>query len=312
MLRNLLLLGMFLSIAQVTQAQKTEKTLPYGKLVDIGGYKLHMSATGSARETIIIEGGTGQWSIHWKEFQEKLAKKYRVITYDRAGYGWSDPSPYVRSVDQISEELNEMLMAAKIEGPYILLGHSFGGYVIKSFYKKYPEKVSQLIFAEAANERQFEFLPPIFSEMVEWGKADFKKAGFALRMGMMSKKDIPIDSTLNKSLWNSYQERSAQASYYDAMFNEMSVLPISTVQCVIDSKIDLPVTVITAENSTATFAWAPGLQIDESNEKWMILQKEFLKLSTQSKQHVVKGANHDLLKSAPDEFYDLVISSITK
>ncbi len=81
--------------------------------------------------------GSGSWSLPWNHFQNELARKgFRVVTYDRAGYWESDASPFSGTIDQIAEELHIGLINACEKGPYILMGHSYGGWIVKTFAKK--------------------------------------------------------------------------------------------------------------------------------------------------------------------------------
>ena len=100
---------------------------PPGKLVDIGGYQLHINCTGKGSPTVILEAGLGGDSRSWHEVQPEIAEFAQVCSYDRAGLGWSDPGPKPRTSQQIVKELHRLLAKADIQSPYVLVGHSFGG-----------------------------------------------------------------------------------------------------------------------------------------------------------------------------------------
>src|SRR5437879_1710683 len=99
---------------------------PPGRLVDLGGYRLHIYCTGqrvAGRPTVIFEGGLGAPSLVWTLVQPGVAEHARACSYDRAGYGWSEPSPQPRNARQIVGELHKLLQQAGETGPYILVGH---------------------------------------------------------------------------------------------------------------------------------------------------------------------------------------------
>ena len=110
------------------RARRREAALfhPPGRLVDIGGYRLHLYCTGTGGPTVVLEHGHSATYLDWFRVQPRLATFPRVCSYDRAGYGWSDPSPKERLPSVMAEELHTLLNAAGEKPPYILVGHSFG------------------------------------------------------------------------------------------------------------------------------------------------------------------------------------------
>src|SRR3954468_1620782 len=120
-----------------------------GKLVDLGGHKLHVHCVGKGLPTVVIENGFDEFSTDWVMVQEQVAKFTRVCTYGRAGYAWSDPGPKPQTYSQINVELHEALSKLNEERPLVLVGHSFGGPVIWNYTTLYPKEVAGLLFAEA-------------------------------------------------------------------------------------------------------------------------------------------------------------------
>lgn len=125
---------------------------PPGKLVDIGGWRLHLSCLGSASATtptVILESGVGDFSVEWSLVQPGVASFARVCAYDRAGDGWSDVGPYPRTFRQIVYELRTLLEKAGERPPYVLVGHSYGGWLVRLFQSTYPAAVSGLVLVDA-------------------------------------------------------------------------------------------------------------------------------------------------------------------
>src|SRR5215813_1596373 len=102
---------------------------PPGVLVNVDGYKMHMYCVGEGSPTIILDHAAGGSSVDWALIQPKLAVHTRVCAYDRAGFGWSDDNPAPRTLEQQVHELHELLQGANEQGPYILVGHSYGARV---------------------------------------------------------------------------------------------------------------------------------------------------------------------------------------
>ena len=133
-------------------AQETPK--PLGKLVDLGGHRLHLYCTGKGSPTVVIEMGFEEFSSDWGMVQDPVAKFARVCSYDRAGYAWSDPGPMPRTFAQINLELRSALAHSGEHGPYILVGHSYGGGVVRNFALSYPKQVAGMVFVDIVSENQ--------------------------------------------------------------------------------------------------------------------------------------------------------------
>lgn len=128
---------------------------PPGDFVDLGGYSLHVQVQGDAREgvpTVVVETGIFDSSYSWSLVQEQVGEFAQIVTYDRAGYGWSDPSPHPRSFDQISNELKAVLEAKKVKPPYIFVGHSLGGPLVRHYYGHHPEEIAGLILVDVLHD----------------------------------------------------------------------------------------------------------------------------------------------------------------
>ena len=131
---------------------------PTGILSDAGGHKLHLDPEGKGSPTIIFENGTGDFSFIWSLVQPEVAKFTSTVSYDRAGYAWSDPGPMPRTGKQICLELHTALINAGIRPPYILVGQSFGGFVVRAFARYYPGEVVGMVLVEAVQEDQRIFM----------------------------------------------------------------------------------------------------------------------------------------------------------
>ena len=126
---------------------------PPGQLVDVGGYRLHLNCTGSP--TVVIESGMGDWSASWSGWvQPEVAKTTRVCTYDRAGAGWSESGSRPPTVEQFAKELHTLLQNADIPGPYVLVGHSLGGFTVRVFVHEYAADVAGVVLIESMTPRQ--------------------------------------------------------------------------------------------------------------------------------------------------------------
>jgi len=149
---------------------ETDKTVEIKEQkVSIGDYSINYKESGQGKHLIILEAGLGMDSETWTEIQTKLSENYRVISYDRSGYGKSDNSESSRTIDNITKDMNLLLETIEAPAPYILVGHSLGGYVIRQFVELHPEKVSGMVLIDTYHENLFKMLRDSISEE-EWNK----------------------------------------------------------------------------------------------------------------------------------------------
>ena len=121
---------------------------PPGKLVDLGTHRLHLLESGQGGPTVVLEAGLMSTLLSWSELHRALAASFRVVSYDRAGLGWSDSGPMPRTADRIVEELHTLLQRAAIPPPYVLVGHSFGGLTMPLFAARFPGEVAGMVLVD--------------------------------------------------------------------------------------------------------------------------------------------------------------------
>jgi pimeloyl-ACP methyl ester carboxylesterase len=138
--------------ASIALAATDSAPMPPGKLVDLGGYRLHVNCTGKGSPTVVVENGLGDFSFDWELVQSRVSRFTRVCSYDRAGYAWSDPGPKPRTFAQLNLELRDALSKIGESGPFVVVGHSYGGPVIRNFALTYPNQVVGVVFVDAAHE----------------------------------------------------------------------------------------------------------------------------------------------------------------
>ena len=127
---------------------------PPGELVDVGGHSLHINCVGEGSPTVILESGSGATSVDWANIQPEVANTTRVCAYDRAGSGWSETGPGPGDPQQIAGELHTLLGNAGIDGPYVLVGHSFGGLYVRMYAELYPNEVEGMVLVDSSHPEQ--------------------------------------------------------------------------------------------------------------------------------------------------------------
>jgi pimeloyl-ACP methyl ester carboxylesterase len=147
-----LLIGVTATAARAETVPGSGAYPPTGKLVDIGGYKLHINATGKGSPTVVLIAGAGDFSFDWSLVQPEVSRFARVASYDRAGMAWSDPGPTPRTMAQEAYELHLLLMKAAIPPPYVLVGHSVGGLIARVYASQYPQEVAGMVLVDSTHE----------------------------------------------------------------------------------------------------------------------------------------------------------------
>jgi pimeloyl-ACP methyl ester carboxylesterase len=158
---------------------------PPGRLVDIGGLRLHLFEQGQGSPTIVLEAGLMSTVLSWSGLQAELAKSYRVVSYDRAGLGWSDVGPMPRTSDRIVEELHALLQRATIPPPYLLVGHSFGGLTMPLFAARFPEETAGVVLVDPVAPA--EWIPPSEHDrkLTRIGATVCRRAALFSRVGLI-------------------------------------------------------------------------------------------------------------------------------
>jgi pimeloyl-ACP methyl ester carboxylesterase len=123
-----------------------------GRSVDVGERSLNIFCSGNGSPAVISDSGRGMPGYSWLRVQPELAKLTRACWYDRAGYGWSDAAAGARTSAAIVTDLHQLLQAAEVASPYVLVGHSFGGLNARIYYARYPHDVSGMVLVEPSHE----------------------------------------------------------------------------------------------------------------------------------------------------------------
>jgi pimeloyl-ACP methyl ester carboxylesterase len=160
--RGTSILAIAMSLCQIPMTLRAQRAAapsatpaPPGKLVDVGGWNLHLNCTGMPQTgvpTVVFESGAGGTSFDWYFVQSEVANFTRACSYDRAGTAWSDVGPHPRTVHQMAFELHTLLANAGVSGPYVIVGHSFGGIIVRTFQAQYPQDVAGMVLVDVSSD----------------------------------------------------------------------------------------------------------------------------------------------------------------
>ena len=270
------------AIYQAIATERAERAYPPpGEMVDVGGYSLHINCVGQGTPTVVLDGGLGEWSAQWVLVKQGVSDTTRVCAYDRAGMGWSEMGPEPRDARQITGELHALLEGAGIEGPYVLVGHSFGGLYMQTYAARYPDEVAGMALVDSSQPDQFSYQPVARDS---YKPQNFDVASLAARVGIVRllSKFAPAPPELphqQRAQIDALSPSTRQVSTYTL---ELRATPQSATQTrSLRSLGNKPLAVVSAPKQAE-----PG---------WLKLQDDLVTLSADSTHRVVEGATHTSL-----------------
>jgi pimeloyl-ACP methyl ester carboxylesterase len=273
---------------------------PTGNLINIGGYKLHAQKFGEGTTTVVFDAGMGDSLLAWNKVMPDISKVAKVFAYDRAGLGWSEKSPLPRTSLQVVNELHLLLDKAKVKGPLILVGHSFGGLNMQLFAKKYPENVVGLILVDSAHENEMATMPK--SSFVR--KMIFKAGMWAAPIGvprLFLSLSNPAEQAVKSTIKHQYTSLDESAMFTDSM----------TILKATNPSFDrLPLTVIARNFSSAMLEQNKKKSL--RNIEWAKLQEELAHRSLNSTLIFSGNKQHSIHRSQPLIVIDAIKDMIKK
>jgi pimeloyl-ACP methyl ester carboxylesterase len=284
----LLVLAVAGAIYQAIATELAERAYPPpGQMVDVGGHRLHINCVGRGSPTVVLDAGSGGFSAQWVRVQREVAGTTRVCAYDRAGMGWSEMGPDPRDAKQITGELHALLGKAGIEGPYVLVGHSFGGMYMQTYAARYPDEVAGVALVDSSTD------PDQFSQRPEARdshKPQKQKNAVGprlVRLGVSLPARLGIVRLLSELDPASPELPQQQREQIDALtpstrqwstFALEFLAPTQTLRLGSQGSLgNKPLAVVTA---------------GESEPSWLKRQDELATLSSNSRHRVVNGATH--------------------
>lgn len=168
-----------------------------GRWINIGeGQSLYLLEKGSGEATVLFESGIAATNLNWFHIQETVSRFAATASYDRGGLGWSSPSQAARTPSILAEELHQLVREAGLEPPFILVGHSFGGLVVRMFALLYPEEVAGIVLVDPLRCEEWLPLDPAKQAKLDRG---IKLASFAIPIARLGLARLAVTSLLCRS-----------------------------------------------------------------------------------------------------------------
>ncbi|HYV76429.1 MAG TPA: alpha/beta hydrolase [Candidatus Binatia bacterium] len=299
---------------------------PPGRLVRVNARRMHIHVTGKGTPAVVFESGMGASCLSWTLVQPHVAQFTRAISYDRAGHGWSDPAHEPRTAQQIAQELHTLLDAIGLPGPYVLVGHSFGGYVNRAFANMYRNEVVGMVLVDSVHPAEWEHPTPEQLRMIEvglryaWIAAWLARLGFVRfclarlargspRLGQAAASTFGADTAaavqriageirklpapilpIVRALWS-------QPKNFMSLGRHVAALPVSAAQAAAVSSLgNLPLVVLSTDHHAASYT------------DW---QRDLARLSSRGRHLVVSNSGHWIHLDHPERVTQVISEVVT-
>jgi pimeloyl-ACP methyl ester carboxylesterase len=270
-----------------------------GKLFDVGGYKMHIDCAGEGSPAVILESGLGDTYISWHKVQPQIAQFTRVCSYDRAGIGYSDSSSRPRTSKVIAEELHALLRAAAIAPPYVLVGHSMGGYTVRLYASLYRNEVAGMVLVDASHPDQENRFPPELKSMEGTWMREAEFLAYTTPFGIPRLMGLCDDEPT---------QRAAECNWHTAREGvaELKAFPESAAQTAATSSLgDMPIAVLSHDPDKPSSELPPDVA-KPTNDAWEKMQEELSHLSTRGTHVIAKNSAHYIQIDRPDVVIEAV------
>lgn len=264
---------------------------PPGRLVMIDGFRLHVDCQGDGPVTVLFEAGLGGSSLEWKPIQRVLSERSRACLYDRGGYGWSDRSPFRRDARQLAIEADQLLAALNVDGALILVGHSFGGFIIRLLAQRRADSIAGMVLVDASHEDQLRKLEKISGMSMMPRDASFVVSPVAIPQALPStiQRQIAAFSRMRKT--------------YSALHAEMRYFRQSAEQVRQARELmTFPVVVL----RRGTDLYAHDKQGAQKTAAWEELQQDLARISTSGRVLVAERSGHHVHADQPELVVDAI------
>jgi pimeloyl-ACP methyl ester carboxylesterase len=276
---------------QANRKRERSQFHPPGRLIDMGGYKLHLYCSGEGTPTVLLDFGLDGSYLDWYFVQPRVAQFTRVCSYDRGGYGWSDPSPRPRVPGVMVGELHTLLAKAGERPPYIVVGHSFGAFDALMFADRYREEVAGVVLVDGTHPN---WAVPFPLRRKLW----IRTLQFTAPLGLPRWRkwcggNVPELAAIRTAL-------NCRSKVYAATYAQSESFPQSAAEVRdLPPLGDLPLAVISRDPQR------PASHTPNSKE-WEQLQLKLAELSSRSVRIIAPGSGHEIPSARPDVIADTI------
>jgi len=270
-----------------------------GQLVNVGGRKMHIDCTGTGSPVVVLDSGLGDSYLSWRKVEPEIAKFTRVCSYDRSGLGYSDSSSRARTSQVISEELHSLLQAASIPPPYVMVGHSMGGYDVRVYTSLYRSEIAGIVLVDASHPDQENRFPPELKNLEGSWRREAEFVAYSMPLGIPRLLGLCEESAVARAAdcnWHAAEEQLSEIR----SFSESAAETAQT-----GSLSDLPLAVLSHDPDKPSND-LPADLAKSTNQAWEKMQEDLTHLSTRGTQTIAKNSSHYIQVDRPDVVVDAI------
>ena len=293
------LITYLLARESITRSKYRTEYPPPGQMVSLETHDIHLHCVGTGTPTVVFEADLDQYgSLTWDSVQNEIGNFTRACSYDRAGIMWSEPGPRPRDGETIAGELAAVLETAGEDGPFVLVGHAFGGAYVRIFAGQNPDAVCGMVLVDSSH-------PEMFTRFAEFGiEQEIPDKQIRPLILLLSHLGMPGRFKgnlyhLSPDVYDPTQAFLPQSSM--AWFDENVEAPDTLAQAgQVESLGNIPLIVLAAARSSQ------NLQYQDLQKEWLELQQELTLLSENSEFRALQEAGHYIQFDQPEEVIEAV------
>jgi pimeloyl-ACP methyl ester carboxylesterase len=265
---------------------------PSDQMISIGTHRLQIRTEGKGTPTVVIEAGITDLMENWRPLQQRIAKETRIITYNRAGYGQSEPGPLPRHSGREAEELKALLDAASVPGPYVVVGHSLGGLNAQVFAAKYPQDVAGIVLLD----------PPPLSFI--------RGEDYTNLLVMADQMTAEWQAVADADAESADAEQKARGGFFKMIASEHREMFGESARLVseISSFGDTPLLVMAAKKPNPAFEDLA----EEYQQYWIEQSSRLSRKSSKGKFILAEESTHHLYKDVPELVVESILSVVNQ
>jgi pimeloyl-ACP methyl ester carboxylesterase len=264
-----------------------------GHLYHVDGYSMHLYCTGHGDPTVVLATGLGDDFTIWGKVQPSLSTVTRVCSYDRAGFGWSQSRPGVQDANAIAAQLHQLVVAAGVERPFVLMGHSISGLYLRSYAAHYRGDLAGLVFVDGSTPLQDDRVPRELVRIQDQQRREMPWDKFLVTLGWYRMKGACAATPPGFESYSQWIKADCCVpSQIDAIENELDAVRASGEETIHAGPFgSLPILIFSRDPKSLPSNW-PAEVAQANSVVWNQMQEEAKGLSTQSRRIIAKGSDH--------------------
>ncbi len=288
---------------------------PAGRLVDIGGRKIHLDCRGQGSPTVIFEAGLDSYSaLSWAKVHDSVAAVTRACTYDRAGIMWSEPKSTPQHADAVADDLHAVLTTAGEKGPFVLVAHSLGGPYSMAYTRKFGDQVVGLVFVDASHPDQVARFAEV-ADAPSDSTSEVLKTASSLAWTGIIRLMASTDGVSGVPTYVTEQVRAFVSPSLTAVVSENTNIDRTLAEAGnLRTLGNRPLVVLTAMEPLSDVSLKAESRREETRRRdvWRKLQEDEASWSTRSRHQLLPDSGHYIQFTRPDAVIAAILEVVNK